>query len=48
MMGLRTSRRSQVTGKSASRRSATRSAAVSMSRNLPSRTTAVMVLATAE
>src|SRR5260370_1141728 len=38
-MGLRTSRRSQVTGKTASRRPATRSAAVSISWNCPSRTT---------
>ena len=48
VMGLRSSRRSQDSGKSASRRPATRSAAVSIRRNLPSRSTAAMVAATAE
>jgi hypothetical protein len=47
-IGLRSSRRSQDTGKSASRRPATRSAAVSISLNLPSRSTAAIAAATAE
>jgi hypothetical protein len=45
--GLITSTRSQLSPKSASSRSATRSAAVSMSWNRPSRTTPVIVSATA-
>jgi hypothetical protein len=48
VMGLRSSRRSQDRGNSASRRSAVRSAAVSIRRNPPSRSTVAMVAATAE